>query len=166
MDVDAAIRTRKSVRKYRHRPIPPDVLAELLEAMRLAPSSNNRQAWTFVVVQDQGLKTRLAKASGNQRFVAECSAYLVGVSKPGVYYSTVDMAIALDHLSLRAVELGLGTCWIGDFDPKEIGGILGVPPGREVTICMTVGYPAEPRTRKRKPSSELFHSERWGNPMK
>jgi nitroreductase len=167
VDVDEAIRTRKSVRKYEQRPIAPETLSELLEAARLAPSSNNRQAWTMIVVQDDELKERLAKASGNQEFVAECSAYIVGVAQPGAYYSTVDMAIALDHLSLRAVELGLGTCWIGDFEPEDISSILGIPSGRQVTICMTVGHPAEkPRSRSRKSKSDLFHRDKWGSPLK
>jgi len=167
MDVKSAIRSRKSIRKYERRRLPPEVLDELLEAIRLAPSSNNRQAWTMVVVQDRKLKERLAKASGNQRFVAECAVYLVGVADPSVYYSTVDMAIALDHLSLRAVELGVGTCWIGDFDPQAISRILGIPKGREPTICMTVGYPAEnPRPKRRKAKSELFCADRWNNPLK
>ena len=167
MDVDEAIRTRKSIRKYERRPIPPDVLADLLEAARLAPSYNNRQAWTMIVVQDHATKEKLAKASGNQGFVAECSAYIVGVAQPGAYYSTVDMAIALDHLSLRAVDLGLGTCWIGDFEPDDISRILGIPSGRQATICMTVGYPAEkPRGRTRKTMGELFHWDRWGAMLK
>jgi len=166
MDVDRAIRARRSIRKYRREPISEDVISELLEAARLAPSSNNRQAWTMIVVQDRDLKERLAKASGNQRFVAECSVYIVGVAQPDKYYSTVDMAIALDQLSLKAVELGLGTCWIGDFEPKEISQILNIPSDREVTICMTVGYPDEsPRARARKPKGELFHADKWGRPV-
>jgi len=163
MQVDEAIRTRRSIRKYEHKPIPREVLEQLLEAARLAPSSDNRQAWTMVVVQDDAMKEKLASASAGQRFVAECSAYIVGVAQPEVSYSTVDMTIALDHLSLRAVELGLGTCWVGDFDGERIRDLLGIPKGREVTICMTVGYPVEsPRARRRKESSELFHAEVWG----
>jgi len=162
MDVEEAIRKRRSIRKYENKQIPEDTLEKLLEAARLAPSSSNRQAWNMLVVQDGNIKKKLAKASGNQDFVAECSAYIVGVAQRGVYYSTVDMAIALDHLSLRAVELGLGTCWIGDFEPDEISRILEIPKEREVTICMTVGYPAEiPKSRSRKPLADLFKGEGW-----
>lgn len=154
---------RRSIRRYLDKPIPPGVMNELMESMRLAPSSNNRQAWAVVIVTEPRLTAELVKASGNQAFVGECGAYLVGVTDPGVYYSAVDLTIALDHLSLRAVELGLGTCWIGDFDPERIKGMLGIPKDREVAVCMTLGYPAEsPRARRRKPLSELFHKDRWG----
>lgn len=163
MDVVEAIRSRRSIRRYLDRQIPPDVMSQLLESMRLAPSSNNRQAWAVVVVTEPRLKAQLVSASGNQAFVGECAAYLVGVTDPGAYYSAVDLTIALDHLSLQAVELGLGTCWVGDFDPERIKGMLGIPKDCEVAICMTLGYPAEsPRARRRKPLSELFHKDRWG----
>jgi nitroreductase len=164
MEVKEAIRNRRSIRKYEQKSIPSDVLDDLLESMRSAPSSNNTQRWSVVVVTEEALRKKLVSASGNQRFVGECSAYIVGVAEPGAYYSTVDMTIALDHLTLRAVELGLGTCWIGDFEPDEIKKILGIPKEREVPICMTLGYPSQvPSARKRKPPEELFHRNRWGN---
>ncbi len=167
MNVEEAIRKRRSIRKYQHKQFPREVLLQLLEAARIAPSSSNLQAWDIVVVQDDELKKKLSKASGNQAFVGECSAYLVGVAKRGVYYEMVDLAIALDHLSLRAVELGLGTCWIGDFDPNEISNILGIPKDVEVMICMTVGYPAiEPRARPRKSLEGLFHNDVWRKRLK
>lgn len=167
MDVSSAIRARRSIRKYEKREIPEDVLEDLLDSARLAPSSNNSQRWSMVVVTDQTTKDRLVPVSGNQKFVGTCSAYLVGVAEPGAYYSMVDMTIALDHLSLRAVELGLGTCWIGDFEPDKVKAILGIPKDREVPICMTVGYPAlSPAARKRKKLSEIFHADRWGSPWK
>jgi nitroreductase len=163
MDVREAIRGRRSIRKYEHKSIPQDVMEELLESMRTAPSANNGQRWSMVVVTDDETKRKLVPASGGQGFVGECSAYLVGVAESGAYYSTVDMTIALDHLSLRAVELGLGTCWIGDFEGDTIKSILGIPADREVPICMTLGYPSQnPAARRRKKLSELFHDGRWG----
>lgn len=165
MDVKHAIAARKSIRKYMNKEIPSDVFEELLDAMRLAPSANNLQRWSIVVVTDDDLKKRLVPASGNQKFVGECSAYLVGVTEPDAFYSTVDMTIALDHLTLRAVELGLGTCWIGDFEPEKVKEILEIPRQREVPICMTLGYPNQsPGARKRKQLSEIFHLDRWNNP--
>jgi len=165
MDVRTAISERKSIRRYLSKQIPKEVMDDLLDAMRLAPSANNMQRWSMIVVTDSSVKKKLVAVSGNQRFVGECSAYLVGVTEPGAHYSTVDMTIALDHLTLRAVELGLGTCWIGDFEPDKVKEILGIPKEREVPICMTLGYPVQrPASRKRKEFSDLFHSDRWDNP--
>lgn len=162
MEVKEAIRGRKSIRKYENRPIPNDVMDELLDTMRLAPSANNMQRWSIVVVTDADLRKQLVPVSGNQKFVGECSAFLVGVSEPGAFYSTVDMTIALDHLTLRAVELGLGTCWIGDFEPEKVKKLLDIPDDRDVPICMTLGYPAQnPSARKRKSISQLFYKDMW-----
>jgi nitroreductase len=163
MEVRDAITARRSIRKYKNSQMPKDVLEVLLDAARLAPSSMNRQRWSMVVVTDDETRRMLVPVCGNQKFVGSCSAFLVGVSEPGAYYSTVDMAIALDHLSLRAVELGLGTCWIGDFEPDKVKKILGIPGEREVPMCMTLGYPAVvPAARKRKNLSGIFCRNRWG----
>jgi len=165
MDVKTAIQTRKSIRKYENKPIPKDVLADLLESARIAPSANNAQAWYIIAVTDKDTLSKLVPISAHQKFVGECALYLVGVAEPGVYYSAIDMTIALDHLTLRAVELGLGTCWIGDFESDKVKALLGIPEDRDVPICMTVGYPAQnPAARKRKPLSQLFHKEKWGVP--
>ncbi len=167
MDVKEAIRGRRSIRKYRGKQISPDVMEDLLDSMRLSPSSSNEQRWSIVIVTDAELRKELVAASGNQKFVGECSAYLVGVIDRGDDFRTIDLTIALDHLTLRAVELGLGTCWIGDFDPEKVSKILGIPNDKVVPICMTLGYPAlNPGARKRKKLTELFHSDRWDNPWK
>ena len=165
MEVRAAIEARRSIRRYENRAIPSEVLEDLLDVARLSPSSNNMQRWRMIVVTDRETKQKLVPVSGNQKFVGTCSAYIVGVSEPGAYYSAIDMAIALDHLSLRAVELGLGTCWIGDFEPEKVKKILGIPKNREVPVCMTLGYPSvEPAARKRKDLSQLFRADKWKRP--
>lgn len=163
MDVISAIRARRSIRKYRKERIPDKVLEDLLDCLRTAPSSGNRQNWAMVVVTDDALRERLVPVSGGQKFIGGCSAYFVGVTGQGAHYSAVDLAIALDHLSLRAVELGLGTCWIGNFEPEKVKEILGIPGDREVPVCMTLGYPeSTPAVKNRKAVSELFHKDRWG----
>jgi nitroreductase len=165
LDVIDAIESRRSIRTYERQAIPADVMAQILDAARLSPSANNRQGWNIVVVTDNGTLERLVPVSGGQRFVGECSAYLVGVAESGGTMSTVDISIALDHVSLRAVELGLGTCWIGDFDAKGTARVLGIPDSHEIPICMTLGYPkSSPAPRKRKPLGELFMSDGWGKP--
>lgn len=164
MDVMRAIMSRCSVRRYEREELPRKVLVELLEAARLAPSGMNRQPWELVVVTDQERKRALVPICNNQRFIEDCSAFIAGVDDPGQKWERVDLAIALDHLSLAATERGLGTCWIGAFDRDRLAEFLSVPSGRKVTVCMTVGYPAEsPRPRPRRGLDELVHWEHYGN---
>lgn len=163
MDVISAIKARRSIRKYDRRPIPKNVMDDLLDSARSAPSANNLQRFHIVVVTDSRVKERLVQVCGGQDFIADCSAFLVGVSEPGAFYSCVDMTIAMDHLSLRAVEMGLGTCWIGDFEPDKVKQVLDIPGEREIPICIALGYPAHsPPARRRKALSDIFHRDGWG----
>jgi nitroreductase len=164
MDVATAIRTRRSIRRYKKKNIPEGILKEVLEAARLAPSAANRQAWELIVVKDPHLKANLVPACKNQKFIEECPVFLVAVEDPAQKWSRVDVSIMLDHISLQAHEKGLGTCWIGAFDKDKVGVLLNVPGDRTVAACMTLGYPdEEPDARPRKPAEELLYAERYGS---
>lgn len=77
-------------------------------------------------------------------------------------YGDVDVTIAMDHLILAATELGLGTCWIGAFDPVAARDVLGLPEEVEPVAFTPLGYPADqPGTKRRKPLSELVRYEKW-----
>jgi nitroreductase len=170
MTVQDAIRARKSVRSFEDRPVPEETLARVLEAARLAPSAKNVQEWRFVVVTDEALRTRIAEASGNQKFVGKAPVVIVACAETdrrvmscGHLAFLIDVAIAIDHLTLAATEEGLGTCWIGAFDPGKIRQILGIPSEIEVVEVLPLGYPADPsiKQKDRLPASEIVHRERW-----
>jgi nitroreductase len=77
-------------------------------------------------------------------------------------YNDVDVAIVMDHLTLAAADLGLGTCWIGAFDPEAAREVLGLPDHIEPVAFTPLGYPADsPRPKTRKPLHELVRYERW-----
>ncbi len=77
-------------------------------------------------------------------------------------YNDVDVAIVMDHLILAAADLGLGTCWIGAFDPAAAREVLALPLGVEPIAFTPLGYPADqPKPKKRKPISELVRYEHW-----
>lgn len=170
MNVHEAIRARRSVRAYQERPVPGDVLSRILESVRLAPSGNNRQPWKFIVVTDPRQRARLVAAAKNQQFVGTAPVVIAAVGLDpqrvmscGVPGDPVDLAIALDHLSLAAVEEDLGTCWIGAFFQEQAREILGVPEQYKIVELMTLGYPAdEPRPKSRKPLDEIVARERFG----
>ena len=163
MEVKGAIRSRRSIRKYKPQELPDDVLEHLLEMARAAPSGANRQSWEMVVITDRLRLRGLVPICKDQAFIGDCSAFLVGVDDPQQKWAKVDLIIAMDHLSLAAVEEGLGTCWIGAFDRERMAEQAGLPPEREVTVCMALGYPDEtPPARGRKRMEELFHWERYG----
>ena len=165
MDVLTAIKIRRSIRKYEPRPIPPGDMETLIESARVAPSGKNLQPWELIVITDSETKQSLVPVCCNQRFVGECSVVIAGVDDPNAKWQRVDLAIAMEHIVLAAVELGLGTCWIGDFEPGPLKEMLGIPDERGVPICMTLGYPAHsPSARDRKALPDLFRSDDWRAP--
>jgi len=156
MSVFDTIKDRRSIRVYKGERIPKDKLEKLLEAARLAPSAANRQNWKFIVVENEQIKNQLVTACNNQAFVGTASHVIAGIGDSSQKWHQVDLAIALEHVVLEAVELELGTCWIGAFNEDEVKKILKIPQDKKVVALLTVGVPAEsPATRPRKAMEEI-----------
>jgi nitroreductase len=163
METKETIRNRRSIRKYKTKEIPQEDLLRVLEAARLAPSGANRQPFQLIVVTDTEKKKGLVPLCKNQHFVEEASVFIAGVDDPQQKWNRVDLSIALDHLSLAALEMGLGTCWVGAFDQEKLAAYLNVPKDRVVTVCMALGYPDEsPEARSRKSMNELVFWNSYG----
>jgi nitroreductase len=178
MDVHEAINIRRSVRSYdAKRAIPPEVMERLRAALRLAPSACNFQPWHFILVTDPKLRHDLSKIANDQHFIADAALIVVACGLPLQAHKRmaghrnsveVDVAIALDHLTLAAVAEGLGTCWIGAFDEQKAKRLLEVPDELEIVALMPVGYPASPDLNhpldesRRKAEGEIFSTDKYG----
>jgi len=170
MEVFAAIRKRRSIRLYERKPVNEEKLNRVLEAGRLAPSADNRQPWRFVVVTDDKIKEKLGTAYDEEWFFS-APVIIVGCAVPeeawvrmdGQEYWMVDVAIAMQNMILTATELGLGTCWIADFDEEAARKALNLPLGVRVVAMTPLGYPAEEKrpVGNRKPLSEIVHYNNW-----
>jgi len=163
MDVMEAIKKRRSVRVYQNKPLPEEKLRKILEAARLAPSARNLQAYKFIVVKNHELRKRLAKEAARDSFIGDAAVIIVAVSLDpdyvmpgGVPAHPVDIAIALDHMTLVAVEEELGTCWIGGFYQDQVKNILSIPEKYKVVALLPVGWPADsPKGKVRKTLEEI-----------
>jgi nitroreductase len=163
------ITRRYSVRAYESRPVEEEKLQQVLDAARLAPTAANRQPFQFIVVHTAGREAELSRVYKAEWFwrapivIGACTVPSRAWSRmDGKNYGDVDVTIAMDHLILAATELGLGTCWIGAFDPTATREVLGLPDGVEPVAFTPLGYPADhPGTKRRKSLSELVRYERW-----
>jgi nitroreductase len=172
MDVMEAIRTRRSVRSYEDRPVEEEKLAAVLEAGRLAPSAKNLQEWRFVVVRDAETRKKLMVAAKDQSFVGEAPVVIAccaetdnHVMSCGQLCYPIDVAISIDHMTLKAVEEGLGTCWIGAFHEDKAKAVLGIPDEIRVVELLALGYPKygdTGRPKSRMAMNEIVHWEKWG----
>jgi nitroreductase len=166
MEVFEAIKNRYSCRSYKAESVPEEKLRKVLEAARLAPSAHNAQEWKFVVVKDAKKRKELAETAG-QGFIGEAPVIIAAVSlapeevmSSGVPAYAVDLAIAMEHAALQAVEEGLGTCWIGAFDQEEVKKVLNVPEECKVVALMPLGYPADkPKPKDRKRLEEIISED-------
>ena len=169
MDVMDAISQRRSIRSYEDRPVEEEKLNAVLEAGRLAPSARNEQEWRFVVVRDPEMRSKMVAAANGQKFVGEAPVVLVACAETdgrkmscGEPAYPIDVAISLDHMSLKAVEEGLGTCWIGAFDQAAVKKLLGIPDSIRVVELMPLGYPAsQPSPRSRLEMDEIVCYDKW-----
>jgi nitroreductase len=152
---------RRSIRHYRSEPIPDDVLKNILEAGRLAPSADNAQPWHFIVVTKPEIKEKLATGMWN-RFIKDSAATIVGCGYAADRWSTIDVAIALENMVMTAEAQGVGSCWIGDFKEEELKKLLDIPDHLKVVALVSFGYPAEkPTPPGKKKLEEIVHYNRF-----
>ena len=162
-------RKRYSVRSYKSDPVEKEKLERVLEAARLAPTAVNIQPFQLLVIHTAGREAELLQIYNKKWFtqppIVICACGIPGkswVRKDGKNYNDVDVAIVMDHLILAATAEGLGTCWIGAFNPLAAKEILGLPAGVEPIAFTTLGYANDQApAKKRKPLSELVRYEKW-----
>jgi len=163
-----ALRTRRSIRKYREDQIPDQTLRELLELATWAPSGMNSQPWVFAVVQDREYMRRLsdeAKALMLARLkdFPKLERYRRIMTNPdfnifynaptlvliygdtGVLTYKYDCSMAALNLMLAAWDRGIGSCWIGfataTCDSPAVKDKLAVPADHQAVAPVILGYP-------------------------
>jgi len=207
MDVKIAIEKRRSIRKYKDKGVSQEVIDELIEAARLAPSACHGQPWRFMVITDKKVINKLKENKVfYQDFIYTAPLLLVCMTDPRCYsgklivkenfekirnskfskknfdaissgnvnnskfskeknnnlkdlliYAVSDLSFASQNLVLRAVELGLGSCYIGWMKTKKIKQVLDIPDNLHVQFVIALGYPdEEPGEKVRKSKEEIL----------
>jgi nitroreductase/SAM-dependent methyltransferase len=167
VDFWRALYERRTTRRFdSSRPVPREVVLELLDAALIAPTSCNLQMWDFVVVDDPDQREKLGRLSLQvlSTPVSIFVAYGKEYSEEG-HANVQSAAAALMNMSLAAHVLGMGTFWINQLGPRdEVGRILGLPPDREVVAALAIGWPkAYPTVApKRRPFEHVVHWNHFG----
>lgn len=164
MDFEDLVRARHSCRAYRGDPVEEGKLAAVLEAARLAPTAANRQPFRLYVVTTAERQDELQRLYPRD-WLRQAPLVLGIAGDPGRCwvrgdgrdYLDVDCAIVMDHVILQAADLGLGTCWIANFDPVVARRLLALPPEWEPVAFTPLGHPAaeDLRPKTRRPLEEL-----------
>ncbi|MDI6737652.1 MAG: nitroreductase family protein [Nanoarchaeota archaeon] len=158
MGIRETILARSSIRKYQDRKVPLEVIGEIMEHARLAPSAGNSQNWRFVIVLDREKREKIAEAS-NKPWMKEAPAHIAVCNyskkltslyaEAGKMFSIQDCAIIASYIQLLAVDKGLSTCWVGAMDEFKIGLLLKCPEDVSVEAIITLGYSAEEEEKKK-----------------
>jgi nitroreductase len=166
MKIKKLITNRFSVRSFTDQPIERQTILKILETARFAPSAVNFQPWHFIVVSDAEKLSALHKVY-HRNWFREAPACIVVCAdhqqswkrrSDGKDFADVDAAIVADHLILKATEMGLGTCWVCNFDVDMARKILQTPEHIEPLVIVPLGYTtAEPQPKVRKPLAETVH---------
>ena len=162
------ISTRQSDRGYIvDKTIEKEKLDRILESARIAPSACNAQPWKFIVVDDEGIKNKLADTTssrvlGMNHFTKQAPVHIVVVMEGAnltsnfgslvkrKHFPLIDIGIAAEHICLAATAEGLGSCMVGWFDETAVKKLLNIPKSKRPMLIITLGYPAKPETREKR----------------
>lgn len=168
-----AVRSKRAVRDFDPRPIPPEDLRRILRAGARAHSSKNQQRWAFIVVRDRECLKALSGLGPYAGHLARAAAGIALVTPdprgPGAPLSVVwDVGGAAAQMMLVAWEMGIGSCPATIYQPERAQELLGYPDGMHCEYVLSFGYPADPsvltapnRPGGRRRLDELVHEERW-----
>jgi len=161
MDAIQAIKSRVSIRKYKNIPVPREILIDIVDCARLAPTGYNRQPWMFVVVTDQGLRDQISQACRYGKFIKDSGACIAVFCDKGGETVLEDACAASENIIIAAQAYGLGTCWVNSYKKEhseKIMQLLQCPAEYELMTLIAVGYPDEENRRLKKSLNEVI---RW-----
>lgn len=143
-------KSRFSSRKYLQKPVEEEKILKVIEAARIAPSAANKQPWIFYVFKSDDSRLKVCEAyhrdwlkSAPVVIVACADHRSAWIRSDGKDHCDIDLAIAIDHITLQATSLGLSTCWICNFDTAKLKSILSLPDFIEPIAMLPLAYPAE-----------------------
>lgn len=175
MDFFEAVKTRQSIRAFQSRPVEEEKMNRIIEAVNLAPSAGDLQAYQ-IVVKDSRRKNELAKAAHGQSFVAEAPVCLIFLAYPerssrkygrrgSDLYCLQDATIAVSYAQLAATALELASTWVGAFDGEAVAKVVEAPRSKRPIAILPIGYGGEtPAITPRRRISEIVCSETSGAP--
>ncbi len=168
MDVLNLLKSRRSIRKYKSKPVEEEKIMRCLEAAQWAPSASNKQPWEFIIVKNEDMRKKFAEIHPYAKFVAESPVVFIPLTNPKIHpkYHMSDTGLTIMHFMIQAHAEGLGTCWagvIGTSFELELKKLLNIPDHLNIMALVALGYPDQERESIRKPLDELIHYESYNN---
>ena len=182
MELQEAVKTRRSIRSYKKDNISDELINEIFELVKMSPSWANSQCWEFVVVRDEDIKNKLIETMPEKnparKACIDAPVLIVALGKKGVSgfkkgepmtdkgdnWYMFDVGVAMQTFSLVVHDMGLGTVILGLFDAEKAGEIIGVPDNVAVVAMAPLGYPAkDSKCPPRKEIKQFVFKNKYGN---
>lgn len=162
--------SRRSIRKYKDKPITDEQIQRLLRAAMYAPSAGNEHPWHFVVIRDRAILDEIPKFHPYTQMLLEAPRAIVpccdmrNLKYDGMFWIQ-DMAACIQNILIQGEHMGLGTCWCGVYPREEliqgITEILSLPEYIVPVAVIAVGYPGEKREVKERYKADRVHYDKW-----
>jgi len=170
LDVFEAIKTRRSIRRFKPIDISDQLIRSIIDCARCAPSADNIQPWEFIIVKDRHTKELLSKTHAWSYFIKDAPVCIVILSNESLSpsYFAIDAACATQNLLLASHSQDLGACWVAVYDPNNpnsemhVRNVLNVPAHFRIIAMVPVGYPYERiEPRKLRDLDDVLHVDKY-----
>ena len=111
-EVIEAIKKRRSVRKFEPQPVPEEIIKDILDCARLAPTAINIQPWLFGAVTDADLKREIADMTDHGKFIKDCGVCFAVFTDSAQKYFLEDGCAAIENILLACTAYGIGSCGV------------------------------------------------------
>lgn len=163
-DAITVMKERRSVRKFIQKPIPKEILEEIIDCGRLAPSANNFQPWVFVVVTEEDTKKKLSELATWGKFIKDAAACVAVFCEKDNPFHVEDGSAATENIILAAKAHDIASCWVAGYKrpySEDVRKLLNVPEKYELISLVPLGYSEEKPNPSKKPLSEVLKWERF-----
>ena len=165
MDVFKCVSTLSSIRSFKSRTAPDEIINNIMEAGRLAPSAHNDQPWEFILVRDKDKLKEMGRYCISGSFIVQADFAIVVLTDSGNKWQEIDTTRAAQNMILTAWSYNLGTCWIGRIEEGGLKKYLNIPDKWRILTVLPFGYFDERLVSShkfRKSSDEVFHLNVYG----
>jgi nitroreductase len=171
MDTVNYMRSRRTIRQFRPERLPDELLRDLVDTARLAPSASNKQPLEFVVVSDPVVCQKIyphlrwaayIKPAGDPKPGQEPTSYVIVLVNSRIRDSAYewDSGAAIENMIITAWSKGVGSCWLLSIEREKIREVLGIPDFYMIDSALALGYPAEePQVEDLSDSVEYWKDE-------
>jgi len=163
MEAIETIKSRRSCREFLPDEIEKDILEDLIDCARVAPTGRGEQPWEFIVITEQVTRERIAGLTSYGRFIARAPVCIAVFCRATTYYIE-DGSAATENILLASTAYGLGSCWVaGDKKgyAEEVRNLLGLPEGYKLVSLIAIGKPKKVSEHSKRPLAEVLHWERF-----